>query len=461
MSKKLGFWSIVLLTINSIIGSGIFISPGSVVKMAGTYTPIVYVAAAIFASLLALSFASAAKYVSKGGAAYAYARTAFGRNVGFYVGITRFIAASIAWGVMATSVVKTVLAIMKLDSSNFGLLTLGFIILMALLLVINLLGPKIFAIINNLSTIGKLLALLTIIIFGVYILISTGANHFLDVNNFQNANGQPLISSLNTSTFVMATITAFYALNGFESIASGSNDMQQPEKNLPKALPLGMLIIALIYIGIVSISMMINPHALVFSNQVVALVDIFDNGIVKNIVLYGALISMFGINVASSFHTPRVLEAIAKEKQIPAIFAKRNQQNIPFISFLVTIVIAIVIPMAFQYNMTNIIIISTISRFVQFIVVPLSVMMFFYGKNTEKTLSTAKRNLATDVIVPVISLVLTAFLLFKFDWVGQFSIVDATGSHLNLYAISAMIIGYVILPIVLYLFNRKSKTSLD
>ena len=49
-TKKLGFWSIVLLTINSIIGSGIFLSPGSVVKMSGKYAPFIYLAAAAFAT---------------------------------------------------------------------------------------------------------------------------------------------------------------------------------------------------------------------------------------------------------------------------------------------------------------------------------------------------------------------------------------------------------------------------
>lgn len=111
-SQKLGFWSIVLLTINSIIGTGIFLSPGSVVKQVGSYAPLAYLCAAGFAVILALSFASASRYVVKSGAAYAYVEAAFGENAGLYIGITRFVSASIAWGVMATGVVKTVLQIL-------------------------------------------------------------------------------------------------------------------------------------------------------------------------------------------------------------------------------------------------------------------------------------------------------------------------------------------------------------
>ena len=96
-NQKLGFWSIVLLTINGVIGTGIFLSPGSVAKQAGSIAPEIYFCAALFAACLAVTFASASRYVVKSGAAYAYTEAAFGESVGLYVGTTRFVAASIAW----------------------------------------------------------------------------------------------------------------------------------------------------------------------------------------------------------------------------------------------------------------------------------------------------------------------------------------------------------------------------
>ena len=179
--KKLGFWSVVLLTINSIIGSGIFLSPGSVVSKSGKYAPVVYLCAAVFAAVLAITFAAAAKYVTKGGAAYAYTKAAFGDRPGSYIGITRYFSAAIAWGVMATGVVKTVLTIMGRDNKSFALITAGFVILMAILLIINLFGTKFLAFVSNLSTIGKLAALITAIAAGFIIVLTTGQNHFSDI----------------------------------------------------------------------------------------------------------------------------------------------------------------------------------------------------------------------------------------------------------------------------------------
>lgn len=459
--NKFKFWSIILLAINSIIGTGIFLTPADVMKQAGTLTPLIYFLAAIFAGILALTFAAAAKYVNQNGAAYAYAKAAFGENIGFYIGITRFVAGAIAWGVMGTAVVKSILSIF-LGASNVttNQITIGFILLMAILLIINMLGNRVVEIINNLSTIGKLLALLTAIIAGFILFLQAGTNHFNDLNLMTNAQGNPLIPTLTLTTFVGAIISAFYAYTGFESVASASSEMENPEKNLPRALPMAMLIIAAVYIGIVTTAMLINPQAVINSKEVVALAAAYSNPIIKQVIIYGAIVSMFGINVAASFSTPRIFEAIAAEGQLPQTLSRKNKQGLPVIAFIITAALAIVVPMAFQYDMRGITVISAISRFVQFIVVPLAVICFYFGKHRNPVITTAGKNKITDVLIPVLALITTIFLLTKFNWVGQFSIVNAAGeSHLNLYALAAMVVGYVLLPAVLYLINRRSQRT--
>lgn len=452
-TKKLGFWSIVLLTINSIIGSGIFLSPGSVVKMSGKYAPFIYLAAAAFAAVLAITFASSAKYVSKGGASYAYTKAAFGDNWGLYIGITRFFSAAIAWGVMATGVVKTMLNIFGADSTNFNYITAGFIILMTILFIINVCGTRILELVSNISTIGKLLALVTAIVAGLILVITTGQNNFSQIETVT----ADVANNMDLETIVMAVIAAFYAFTGFESVASGSEDMEQPEKNLPKAIPLGIVIIAVIYFGIVLVSMMIDPVAMVNTKEVVALVAIFKNHIVRSIILYGSLISMFGINVAASFHTPRIIESMANENQVPKIFAKRTDKGFPLFSMVITAVLAIILPIAFKYHMGSIMIISAIARFAQFIVVPLALIWFYYGKNKQEVVSGVKKNFFTDVIIPVVALLLTIVLLAKFSWVKQFTVDNNGVLAPNYLAIVSMFIGYVLVPLFVYFYNNKHK----
>ncbi|MBO4110700.1 APC family permease [Streptococcus suis] len=461
MKKKLGFYSIVLLTINSVIGTGIFLSPGTVVASTGQQALLVYLLAAVFASVLAITFAAAAKYVSKGGAAYAYAKAAFGDNVGFYVGITRYIAASIAWGVMGTAVVKTVFGIFGLDNTNMTYITLGFICLMAVLLLVNIFGTRIFEVINNLSTIGKVGALVTTIVVGLAIVLFGNVNQFGTISSIMNSAGEPLGSNLDMGAYCMAIIAAFYAFTGFESVASGSEDMEAPEKNLPRAIPLAIAIVAAIYIGIVGVAMMINPEAIVSTTEVVALAEVFDNNIICSMIVIGALVSMFGINVAASFHTPRILEAMALQGQIPSAFTKRTENGFPLTSFLITIGIAILLPMAFGFNMSSIIVLSSISRFIQFIIVPLAVIIFYLGKERGEALQDVKKNPVVDVFISGLALAFTLLLLYKFSWAQQFTITLENGEVVaNVFAITAMVIGYVILPIVLMIWkNSQTKVA--
>ena len=456
MNKKMKFWSIVFLTINSIIGTGIFLSPGGVTKQAGSMAPFIYLCAAVFAAVLAVTFAAASKYVVKNGAAYSYAKAAFGANTGMFIGVTRYVSASIAWGVMATGVVKNALSILGMDSKNLVNVTLGFLVLMLILFVINVKGTAFLTLISDLSTAGKVAALAITIVAGIVIIIMTGENHITDVDMLKNAEGGSLIPEMDATMFVTAVISAFYAFTGFESVASGASDMENPEKNLPRAIPLAIGIIAVIYFGIVLVAMMINPVALVQSDEVVILAAVFGNKIIRGIIIIGALISMFGINVASSFHAPRVCEAMAKDGILPAFLGKRNSKDIPMNAFILTAALAIVVPMSFMYDMQGIMIISSIARFAQFIIVPLGVIVFFMGKQKEEIID-AKKNVITDVVLPIISVALTVLLLYKFNWKGQFSVTGEDGvAHLNWYAITAMIIGYVVLPIIAY-FHLNSK----
>lgn len=459
-TSKLGFWSIVLLAINSIIGSGIFLTPGNVVQQAGSKALIVYFIAAIFASILAISFAAAAKYVTKSGAAYAYSKAAFGNNVGFYMGILRYFSASVAWGVMAVGVIKSTISIFGGNPNETTSVTIGFLILMAVITIINLFGQKVVKYVMNLATIGKLAALVLIIVAGVVLLIVSGASSNLSQVDQITQNGQKIVPTLTTTGFVMAIVSAFYAFTGFESVASGSDDMKNPAKNLPRAIPLAIIVIAVIYIGVVAVAMMLDPKALMTTKQVVAIAAIFKNEILRDVILVGALVSMFGINVASSFNAPRILEAMARENQFSKALTKRTKNNFPIRTFFISVLLAILIPMAFEYNMVNLITLSAMVRFLGFIVVPLAVIQFYRGKTAEPVLN-AQKNVWTDIVVPILSIALVIFLLVEYNWKAQFGMVNAQGqvTGINWYAIAMMIFGFILLPLIMFTISRKDRKA--
>lgn len=448
-TKQIGFYSIILLSINSIIGAGIFLNPGSVARLAGSYTPFVFLFASMFAMILALSFASASRYVSENGAAYTYAKKAFGKEIGSYVGVSGYVANSIIWSVASTGIVKIVYAIFHIPETMTSI-TFGLLLLMCILYFISCFGLKILVHINNISTIVKSGALIIVIIVGCFILITSNQNNI-------TANEVEMISNkMNFSVFVSATIAAFYAYTGFETIASGSKEMKDPQKNLPRAIPITILIVAMIYIGVIAVTMNNNPIQLMTSKDTVVLSSVFSNTIMKWIVTIGAMISLFGINVAYSFHIPRVLETMSKEQAVPLFFAKRNKYNNPQRAFLLSIIITILIAMSFGYTMDNIMIAATVAAFIQYIIVPCSVLCFYFSKEKDK-IEIKSRNFFLDVIISITSIVITIVLLFNFDWYTQFTLLENGKRILNLYAIFSMGIGLVILPIISIIYQRRNK----
>lgn len=84
--QKMGFWSIVLLGINGIIGSGIFLLPNQAMKLMGTASIGVFIFDALLVTSITVCFAECASLFEVNGGPYIYAKAAFGEFVGYEVG---------------------------------------------------------------------------------------------------------------------------------------------------------------------------------------------------------------------------------------------------------------------------------------------------------------------------------------------------------------------------------------
>src|SRR5271167_471115 len=101
-----------MLGINAIIGAGIFLTPGTVIKLAGPLAPLAYVLAGLFAGVMAMVFATAARYVKTNGAAYAYTPPAFGPRMAIFVGAPQAITPPMGGGVLAPVFAPTLQRVM-------------------------------------------------------------------------------------------------------------------------------------------------------------------------------------------------------------------------------------------------------------------------------------------------------------------------------------------------------------
>lgn len=151
---------------------------------------------------------------------------------------------------------------------------------------------------------------------------------------------------------------------------------------------------------------------------------------------------------------------MAREGQMSKALTKRTKNNFLIRTFFISVALAILIPMAFEYNMVNLITLSAMVRFLGFIVVPLAVIQFYRGKASEDVLP-ADKNVVTDVVAPILSIIVVVFLLIEYNWKAQFGVMNASGQVIgvNWYAIAMMIFGFVILPLIMAWISRSERKN--
>lgn len=360
-NKKFGLGSLILLGINSIIGTGIFLLPGQAYALAGTSSIFVYIFVILLAGSMALCFAEAAGLFKSNGGSYIYVKEAFGNFAGFEVGFMKYVVQEIAWATMAVGFVTALAAVWP--AAGQGAVRACLIIaLVGGLSLINYLGVDLIKYFNNVMTAGKLVPLAVFIIVGIFFI--------------KGANFQPVVpEGFTVKDFSAASILIFYAFTGFESIATAAEDMDNPKRNIPLAITAAMSIVALIYILVQVVSIGTLGNSLAQSETPVAdAMQTFLGGFGDMLVTIGTLISIGGINVASSLYNPRGCEALAERGMLPPVIAKKSRHGTPGIAILISALI--VIPIALSGTFTELAAISTISRFTQYIPTCLAILVF-------------------------------------------------------------------------------------
>ncbi|MBI6871596.1 APC family permease [Clostridium aciditolerans] len=422
--KKLGLWSIVLLGINGVIGSGIFLLPGKAMKLMGPGSIWVYLFDMILVLSMALCFAEVAGMFNKNGGPYVYAKEAFGEFIGFEVGIMKWAVGIIAWATMAVGFPTALAKIWPAAADTYTKNMIAVLILVGLGCV-NILGVSATKYLNNIITIGKLVPLIFFVAIGIFCI--------------KGSNFTPMFpSNVTSATFGSAAILIFYAFTGFESIAVAAEDMDNPEKNIPIAIIITMVLVSIIYILTQTVSVGTLGSKLASSTTPVAdSANTFFGGFGGMLVTAGTLVSIGGINIAASFITPRSGVALADDGLLPKVIAKKSKFDTPYIAIIVTVILAI--PIAISGSFTQLAAISVISRFAQYIPTCLSVIIFRKRNDLKSTF-----RIPFGPVLPILSVVVSLWLL-----------TQATKQQI-IWGLGALVIG-----IPLYFIMRKGNNSTE
>ena len=333
-THKLSLKNAILININIIIGAGIFINTIPLAKLAGAFSPLIYVAVGLFMLPLILSITELLK-LYPGGTFYNFTRVNLGQFWGFFSSWSYFTAKLASSTLMIHFSVKIIQSILPiLNSVNTFVIDSLFIFLFAYLNMQNMrTGSKI----QVMFMILKLVPILFVVLSGLYILWGVPLNF-----NTYSWQGIPLGVPL-----------VMYAYAGFEASCSISRHIENSEKNAPKAVLYSFFIAVAIYlIYQFIVYQVINGQEYAVANYTQA-IPLFISRIFNNNALVSNLASVFQLAIASSalggaygimFSNNWNLFTIAENNAI--VFSKKlkelNSSGMPYICLIVESFISLV-----------------------------------------------------------------------------------------------------------------------
>lgn len=255
LSRELTLPSSAALVIANMIGAGIFTTTGFLAGDLGRPLLVlaIWVAGAAIALAGCVCYAELGVNLPRSGAEYAYLREAWGGSWGFLSGWSSFLAgfsAPIAAGVLAFSeylgqifpslaASSSVSSFHYLHAGRAQLLSLGVI---ASLATINILGLRLAARLQNLLTAFKLVAL------GAFLVLAFTIGHG-SWRHFDMATARSSPHAVATQ-FAVSLIFVMFAYSGWNAAAYMTEEMKEPRHTLPRALALGTVLVALIYLAL-------------------------------------------------------------------------------------------------------------------------------------------------------------------------------------------------------------------
>jgi APA family basic amino acid/polyamine antiporter len=241
-ARRLGLFSGTMAVIGGIIGSGIFLNPAIVAARVGTVplTLLAWGLGGVVALLGAFIYGELAARLPKVGGGYAYLRDAFGPLPAFlYAWGLLLIIATGAIAAVAFTFASYFTALFGLPESARPLLAGGAIVLLSAL---NIVGVRPAAWTQNTLTVLKLAALVVLIVAGLALPVVAAAPHPM-------ATGLRPPTGLSEVTLALATafVPVLFAYGGWQQTNFIADELIAPEKNLPRALVLGVAGVVLVY----------------------------------------------------------------------------------------------------------------------------------------------------------------------------------------------------------------------
>ena len=308
------------LSINDVVGSGVYlILPVAAAQLLGSASVWAILAAGFAVLLLVLCFAEAGSLFDKPGGAYVYTRAAFGEFVGFEVGWMTWIArvSSIA----SLSVFFSRAVGYLWEGANHGVGQAATIVLeIAFLTWINVRGVKSGARTAVILAFGKLIPLVLLVLVGVFAI------------DWSRVFPVPAPASGN---FTKAALLVLFAYAGFENTPAAAGEYRNPQRDVPFALIVQIVIVTAIYTLVQLTAIGTLPDLGVSKTPLADAGRLLLGPFGGLLLTVGAALSVLGTNNNTVLAGPRYLYALAESGRLPRVLAKIHPRfRTPYVAIL-------------------------------------------------------------------------------------------------------------------------------
>src|SRR6058998_655162 len=303
LPRRLGLWSAVAVVIGSTIGSGIFRTPASIAQRVDDVP------------LFLLSWVLGGAVTLCGALTYAELAAMFPRSGGIYVFIR---------GAFSITSSAYTLRVLGLDPAAPALTLAGqtvraeqllAAVFVGVVAVVNYVGIHRAAILQNVSTALKVGALTALVLLG----FALGGGHGL-------APGPMLAqrASVGLSPFLLAMVAILWAYDGWGDLAFVGGEVQDPERNLPRAMFIGTGSVVALYLAANLVYLRLIPIQQMKGAELVAadVARVLLGGAGLVAVSAAVAVSTFGTLNGSMMTAPRIFFAMAEDRVFPKAIAR-------------------------------------------------------------------------------------------------------------------------------------------
>lgn len=437
LQKTMGPFDLMLLGVGAIVGTGIFILPGTVsAQHAGPGIVFSFIIAAIVCALAALCYSEFASTVPVTGSAYSYSYIVFGEIVAWFVGWSLLLeyglataAVATGWsGYFVTLVEGFGIHLPQALTNSFSVENGTYINLPAVIIIFVIgsllsLGMKESTRFNAILVALKVGAVLLFIIVGVFYV--------------KPENWSPFLPYGMNGVFTGAALV-FFAYLGFDAVSSAAEEVKNPQRNMPIGIIGSLIICTILYVAVSLVLTGIVPYQqLNVSDPVAFAMNFVGQDWVAGIISLSAVIGMLTVMLVMMYGGTRLLLAFSRDGLMPKVLKELHPKRKTPVknTFMFTIVISIIaglVPLGTLAEMVN------MGTLIAFIFVSAGIL--YLRKN--KDLPTGGFKVPFYPVLPIVSLLLCIFLI----------------SQLSAHTWIACSVWFVLGIILYFVYGKKHST---